>query len=285
MTTINDESVVPEFAHAVRGYDRYQVDDYIERLNEWAAGAQARALEAEGQLQAQDQEIRHLRDRVGELESERPSTPDQALKTAAERTSEIVTAAVQQADEIRRRAAADAERRLDEASLQAVAAVEAARQSVAGLAEEATQERRDARQRIDAMYDDAARHAEEVKRRATEEAETVLGDARVEAARIVSEAETAAAETRARLEDERRQAGEAVERLQVERKEIVGELSRLRGAIQTLISGAHNISRFETDEAAVAAGAADAPTVIIEAAELAVLDATDDAEGGLRPGS
>lgn len=284
MTTLNDESVVPEFAHAVRGYDRYQVDDYIERLDEWAAGAQARALEAEGQLRAQDQEIHHLRDRVGELESERPSTPAQALKTAAERASETVTAAVQQADEIRRRVAADAERRLDEASLQAVAVVEAARQSVAGLAEEATQERRDVRLRIDSMYDDAARHAEEVKRRATEEAETVLGDARIEAARIVSEAETTAAETRARLEDERRQAGEAVERLQVERKEIVGELSRLRGAIQTLISGAHNISRLETDEAA-AAGAADAPTVIIETAELAILDAADDAEGGLQSGS
>jgi cell division septum initiation protein DivIVA len=249
VTTLNEESVVPEFAHAVRGYDRYQVDDYIERLNEWAAGAHARALEAESTAQRQAEEIRALRDHLAEVEDERPAPPDHALKAAAERAAETVTVAVQQADEIRRRASAAADHRLDEAGRQAVAIVEAARQSVAGLSEEAVKERRDARLRIQALFDDAAAQIEELRRRAGNQAETALADARTEAASIVAEADQMTAEIRARSDADRRQAGEALERLQSERTEIMGDLSRLRGAIQTLISGAQSISHLESDGA------------------------------------
>lgn len=236
MTAVNDEAVVPEFAHAVRGYDRYQVDDYIERLNEWASGAQARAVEAERMADEQAEEIRALRQRVAEAEDGQPPAPDQALKEAAERAAGTVAAAVRQADEIRRRASADAEGRLDEAGRQAIAVVEAARQSVAGLSEEAARERQESRLRVQARLDDAGAQAEQLRRRAGEDAEKFLGEARALAARLVAEAEQEASQIRDRTGAERRAAEEAVRRLQSERAEIVGELGRLRGAIQTLLS-------------------------------------------------
>ncbi len=270
MTAVDEEAVVPEFAHAVRGYDRYQVDDYIERLHEWTSSAQSRAAHAERAAHAQAEEIRSLRERIHGLEQERPSTPDQALKAASDRATAALTAALHQADEIRRRAAADAEHRLEEAGREALAIVEASRQSVAGLHEEATRQRREARQRVEAMLQDAAT-----------EVEVAGSGARTEAARIVSEAEAAAADIRARSEGERRQADEAVQRLQAEREEIMGELHRLRTAIQTLLSGAQNAARLEAgnrddgpgEAPATGRGAAE-PTAVIDAA--AVQEASRD---------
>jgi cell division septum initiation protein DivIVA len=242
VTALNEESavqesVVPEFAHAVRGYDRYQVDDYIERLNEWATGAQARAVEAEGMAQVQADEIGLLRERLAEFEDERPTTTDHAIKVATERAAATVTVAVQQADEIRRRAAADAEHRLEEASRQAIAIVEAARQSVSGLSEEAATERRNARIRNQTLVDEAAAEAELVGRRAAEEAAALIDGARTEAARLLAEADQQAADKRGSAEHDHRQATEGLAQLQRERTEIMGELTRLRGAIQTLIAG------------------------------------------------
>ena len=37
----------PRFASAVRGYDRLQVDDYVERLHQWIEQADARAQQCE----------------------------------------------------------------------------------------------------------------------------------------------------------------------------------------------------------------------------------------------
>ena len=258
MTTIEDESVVPEFAHAVRGYDRYQVDDYIERLNEWAAGAHARALDAERTVQEQAERIQSLQDRLAETDEHRPPAVDEAIRAAATRTAEMVTAAVAQADDIRRRASADADRRLDEASRQAIAIVEAARQSVAGLTEEAATARTEARARVQTVLDDVTQQAEDLRRRADETAETAVADARAEATRLVEEAEQMAAAIRAQAEDDRRDAADQVGRLEAERTEILSELGRLRGAIQSLLGGGPDhgdpvlaVATGEVDEAEI----------------------------------
>src|SRR5947207_2215643 len=41
---------LPDFAVAMRGYDRLQVDEYIARLNRWLEEAQTRTAEAERKL-------------------------------------------------------------------------------------------------------------------------------------------------------------------------------------------------------------------------------------------
>ncbi len=237
MTTVEDESVVPEFAHAVRGYDRFQVDDYIERLNEWAAGTHSRAVEAEKTIEQQARHIEALRDRVAELEEHRLPSADEALREAAERTAEMVSAAVAQADEIRRRASADADRRLDEASRQAVDIVEAARRSVAGLSDEAARERRESRGRAQIVLDEVRHQTDGIRLEAEETARTTVAEAGAEATRIVEEAERLAADTRQRSEAERASHEAAVAKLLAERRDIMEELGRLRGAIQSLLSG------------------------------------------------
>jgi cell division septum initiation protein DivIVA len=237
MTTVEDESVVPEFAHAVRGYDRYQVDDYIERLNQWAAGAHKRAVDAERTVERQSREIEDLQDRLAELEEHRSPSAEQSLRSAAERTAEMVTAAVTQADEIRRRASADADRRLDEASRQAVSMVEAARLSVAQLSEEAAKERKESRGRVEAVLGGVREEADQVRREADEAAQSTLAEARAEAARLVQEAERDAAGISQRSEMERTSHEDALVRLRAERQEIMEELARLRAAIQALLNG------------------------------------------------
>jgi vacuolar-type H+-ATPase subunit H len=274
VTAVNDEAVVPEFAHAVRGYDRYQVDDYIERLNEWASGAHTRAVDAERLAGEQADQLRVLRQKLADAEEGRPVAPDQTLKAAAERSAETVAAAIHQADEIRRRATADAEHRLDEAGRQAVAVVESVRQSVAGLSEEAGRERQEARLRVQTWLDDAANQAEQLRQQVVEEAERTRAEARSEAARLVADAEREASEIHERTDAQRRLAEEALQRLQAERSDIVTELGRLRGAIQALLSGAG--VAIEQTSAAAAAGDdqdtddqdADVATIAMEQVEI-----------------
>src|SRR6266550_2133512 len=45
-----DSEGLPDFAVAMRGYDRLQVDEYITRLNRWLEEAQTRTAEAERKL-------------------------------------------------------------------------------------------------------------------------------------------------------------------------------------------------------------------------------------------
>lgn len=49
MSAVNEER--PQFAVAIRGYDRLQVDEYIDRLTEMVSEAEARAREAEADLE------------------------------------------------------------------------------------------------------------------------------------------------------------------------------------------------------------------------------------------
>jgi DivIVA domain-containing protein len=90
----------PEFATAIRGYDKLQVDDYIDRLIEITADAEERAGSAEAELEFSRhttigprvgqifdlavQEAQELRERVGEeAEQTRTRTRREADETIA----------------------------------------------------------------------------------------------------------------------------------------------------------------------------------------------------------
>lgn len=237
MTAVDEESATPQFAHAVRGYDRYQVDEYVQRLHEWAGGTQARAEQAERQAAGYAEEVRRLQEQIQEMEAGHPASPERAVGDAAEKAAEYTAAAIAQADQLRRRASQEAERRLAEATRQAEEMIESVRQAMAGFGEETTQQRRDARARADAISEEAIRDADAVRRQAAADAEQMMGEARAAAERMVAEAEEAARHVREQALEENRQANEGLERLRTEKSEIVAELGRLRGAIQSLIAG------------------------------------------------
>lgn len=236
MSITSEQSTIPQFAHSVRGYDRFQVDEYIERLNEWAAGAHARAAEAERLAQHREREVLALQARVRDLEAERPQVPEQAIKAAAERAADAVGQALRQADQLRRRAAEEAERRLDDAARQATDIIETARASIEGLTEESLRERQEGRARVDALIAGAEEKAAEIMRRASAEAEAMMLDARARVSEAIADGQAEADLARQRSAEEHRQLEESLQRLQVERSQIVGDLGRLRGAIQALIA-------------------------------------------------
>jgi DivIVA domain-containing protein len=138
----------PEFAISMRGYDRLQVDDYVDRLVDIAADAEDRARVAESELEFS----RHT--------------------TVGPRVSQILELAVEEGKELRERVAAEADRRRDEARAEADAIVTGARES-AGLTRDEAE-----RTREEILADADARRREvlaEVER-LTENKVRLLGD-------------------------------------------------------------------------------------------------------------
>ena len=85
---------LPEFATAIRGYDRAQVDDYISRLQGWLD-------EADGRTRAAEKETLTVKQELSSLE-ERASLPTPRYLTAfAQRVSQILEQAVAAAEALR----------------------------------------------------------------------------------------------------------------------------------------------------------------------------------------
>jgi cell division septum initiation protein DivIVA len=95
----------PEFATAIRGYDRLQVDVYIDRLREIAADAEERARAAEAELEFS----RHT--------------------VVGPRVAQILDLAVQEGKELRERIHAEADRMREQARAEVEAIVADARDS------------------------------------------------------------------------------------------------------------------------------------------------------------
>lgn len=150
MSAVEAETTLPQFAHAVPGYDRVQVDEYISRLNEWASGAQARAKRAEALAAERDAELRLLREELRAAQSgpanvHPESANEQAVKGMPEQATEVVADALAEADEIRRRAIAYGETVLADAHREAAEVVESSKRYMTDLAEKAATEHRAAR--------------------------------------------------------------------------------------------------------------------------------------------
>lgn len=83
----------PEFAVAVRGYDRGQVDDYVARLGDFLADAEQRAQHAEAG--------------AAELDRRTPQGGGASYDGLGERVEAILRLASEEADSLRRKAHAD----------------------------------------------------------------------------------------------------------------------------------------------------------------------------------
>lgn len=120
----------PEFTTGLRGYDRIQVDDYIEQLHALVTEAEQRARVAEEDLEYSQH------------------------TTAGPRITEMLDLAVEEARELRDKAAADAAQTLGSAHAEAEQIVASARSKAAETEEQLN------RSRDQALRDIAARQAE-----------------------------------------------------------------------------------------------------------------------------
>lgn len=113
----------PEFAAAMRGYDRVQVDDYVARLHALVAEAEERARVAESQLEGGvhatvgprvTQIFELALAETGELRASVQAQVDELLADARRRADELVSAAERDAESITAQARAQGEELLAE---------------------------------------------------------------------------------------------------------------------------------------------------------------------------
>jgi cell division septum initiation protein DivIVA len=127
---VTDRHDRPEFAISMRGYDRLQVDHYIDRLLDIAADAEERARAAESELEFS----RHT--------------------TVGPRVAQILELAVEEGKELRERVQGEADLMRDEARAEAEAIIAGARESAELTRTEAE------RTRTDVLADADARRRE-----------------------------------------------------------------------------------------------------------------------------
>jgi DivIVA domain-containing protein len=139
----------PSFGFSVRGYDRHEVDDYVERVNRLIA-----ELQVSGSPRAA---VRHALDRVGAQTSG-------ILQRARETAEEIIASAREEAEDVTRRAKAEAQDIAAAGEREADAARSLARtqaEEIVAVAEgKAEAERQRCREQIDALEREVAAVAE-----------------------------------------------------------------------------------------------------------------------------
>ena len=138
----------PEFATAIRGYDRLQVDDYIDRLLAITADAEERGRTAEAELEFS----RHT--------------------TIGPRVGQIFDLAVQEAQDLRERVGKEAEETRTRSRREADAVIARARKGAEAIETEAKRVGRERIVRAESARDKALAEVEEL----TEKKEALVGD-------------------------------------------------------------------------------------------------------------
>jgi hypothetical protein len=232
-------AALPDFAMALRGYDRLQVDDYLERQQRWAADVELRLGDAEHRAEASEAAAATLRARLVELEAKQAEDadgPPRSIAALGDRVGRILQTAWDAGEGVReevvsaaRAEAAEIERGAAERDAEATAALERARAQAAQVLAAAEQ----------------ARHEAEAE--AAQIREEAEGTARVKAAELVSEAEATADRVRNDATASAERTIEAAERRRDELEEVIAglvqrrdaalaELDRVRAALEQVVA-------------------------------------------------
>ena len=231
--------MLPDFAMALRGYDRLQVDDYLERQQRWAAEVEARLADAEQRASSSGAAAAALRSRVNELEAkqqEEADGPPRSIAALGDRVGLILQTAWDAGEEVREEVVSGA--RADAAEIERRAAERDAETK-------ATLDRAEAQAGEIVAAGEQSRHqAEAEAARIREEAE---GTARVKAAEIVSAAEATSERVRNDAAATAERTIEAAERRRDELEEVIAglvqrrdvamaELDRVRAALEQVVA-------------------------------------------------
>lgn len=130
----------PEFATVLRGYDRDQVDEYINRLDSWVQEWRQRAASAESSAGKARHEVSELRGQIQALEERTITSMPQSFEALGDRVGDILKAAFAAADEMR-----------NEASTECTRLVESAQEEAARIIREAEANRDNAQSEVMAL--------------------------------------------------------------------------------------------------------------------------------------
>ncbi len=247
-----------EFAVTVRGYDRAQVDGYVDTLREWLGNATLRMEAAEAQNSQLREQVVLLRTRLAQLEQQVSDHPPRTIEALGDRLSQILLLAEEGAIAVQADAEAEAVAIIGRARQEAADMVGAAQSRhaemeafVAGAGQQAADliQRAEskgfetARQLVaDAESAAAAREAaaDEAARRLVADAETRAAAREAAAAEkgetIVADARGERDRTLDLLHEERAALLNELRRLTAERDEVRGGLTKLKESLHRTIS-------------------------------------------------
>ena len=203
----------PKFATVVRGYDRLQVDDYVEHLHRWIEQADYRAQQCEVAATRANSEADQLRRRLASVDAGTLTATPESMKALGDRVGSIMQSSFHAAKELHRRGE-------DEIRARASAAEETAAQIISEAtmrAEELSRAAEDlfaqAQEALASAAAAAGREVEDAKTRGASEGEELLERARTEArdlARRSAEEEQVRREHLQALEDHRQRIMEEI---------------------------------------------------------------------------
>jgi DivIVA domain-containing protein len=244
----------PSFTVSLRGYDRLEVDEYLDSLAEALgrvelANEQTRGLEAENE---------RLRSRIADLERRILSEPPSGGAVAGERVSLILRAAEEAAADALARAREEAESMLAGARAEVAQAEDQARGAALRAAEEARRIEAAARAQAAEIIAEAESRASARTRTIEQWAEQVVSQTRAEEARM-----------RAEVTARRQEAEAELAAICAQRHAVAATLTELReslGQALGLVSGAEPIPIGEVTAGEVPAG--DVPASEVPASEV-----------------
>jgi DivIVA domain-containing protein len=252
LVPLSDDEQPSGFDVVLRGYDRRQVDDYLDRVEAALNDADARHAEDAQRLGALESQVIDMHERLADAERRAAGRPEPA-PVAGDRIAAMLRLAEEEAASMRAAAGAEAERIIAEAQLQASqqsakrsSELDKREQDIASAAEVASATRQQAKQ-----------HAESIRARAEEEAVAIRQEAQEELRRLHESGQLEAAamttEARRQVEDLSRQRDAIAAQLQSLRDTLAGAVGPLSTPVAT--SEPTQAIRLPADEARTEPGA------------------------------
>ncbi len=227
--------LTPQFAVTVRGYDRAQVDDYVDTLRNWHGNATARMQAAETEAAQLREQVVRLRQRVADLEQQTGQEPPRTITALGDRVTRILQLAEEAAAETRTEAAAEARMIVSKAQDEAESIARATRARQVEVDTFLTSATEQAQQAVQ----QAEQRASEAGARLTSEAEARAAQRETESKerskQIVAVAEANRARVLEQLAGEQTRARAHVDGLRTKRDEIRAGLSHLQESLTSIL--------------------------------------------------
>jgi cell division septum initiation protein DivIVA len=222
----NEESVTPQFATVVRGYDRLQVDDYVEHLQQWIEQADNRAQQSEAVAADSAIEVEQLRRRVSSLDADSLTATPESMKALGSRVGTIMQSSFTAAKELHARAEDEARATETAAESQAERIIVEATARAEELSRAAEDLFAQAQDVLAGAVAAATRQVDEASARGQAESAALLERARAEVQEL---ARNAAAEESATREQ--------VALLEEHRQHVLDEIALLQERLGTISDG------------------------------------------------
>ena len=248
---MDDEQLVPlsedeppsGFDVVLRGYDRRQVDDYLDRVEAALNDADARHAEDAQRLAALERQVTDMHERLADAERRAAGMPEPA-PVSGERIATMLRLAEEEAAEIRSRATQEAEQTLPQAQVLAgqetakrTAELDRREQDIAAVRDQADAAKLKAEQDAEETRRQAKQAAEAIRTRATEEADAMRHKAQEELRQMHEagqlEAAAMTAEARRQVEELSRQRDAIAAQLQSLRDTLAGAVGPLSAPVPT----------------------------------------------------